>query len=295
MKKVFEVGGRELASVHADANKRKFYCYFTGFLEGVVSSGAIELGEIDPLIALCEDFVENVQDSDANDIFQDFSAQLLDFEALESILEIRNDRFDPACEKSQMNRFLGLCTGVSCDGRITVSEAERIVDYGNEYPFLASDIFCRNVLSLCREAVDDGIISDSEEIEISDAIARLVGDAYRYTGISELGSVPVFEAVELSNDISVFDGATIVLTGNFSVRPRSHIEERLKSFGAVVDRSVTKRTSYILVAAEASRDWVYTHKGTKLLKAEKYRQQSGMPKYLAEYDVLETIGLGGAI
>ena len=52
----FEVGGSRLARVHKLENDRKWYCYFTGFLEGIAASGQLEVGEVEPLLAQCREF-----------------------------------------------------------------------------------------------------------------------------------------------------------------------------------------------------------------------------------------------
>lgn len=64
----FEHGGPELARINRRNNDKKFFCHFTGFLEGISASGYLETGEVAPLLAECEEFVRRVRDGDALDI-----------------------------------------------------------------------------------------------------------------------------------------------------------------------------------------------------------------------------------
>jgi hypothetical protein len=287
----FEVGGKELSRIHRVANDKKFFCYFTGFLEGIAASGYLEDGEIEPLITQCEEFVRNVSDGDANDIIQDFDADLLEHESVVTAVEVRLGDIDPECNKSATNRFLGFSAGIACDGKITEREAARLVQVAQETPIVLEDPIARNVVNLCIEALDDGIVDPQEAREICDGISRLVGDAYCDTGLSSLGSVPVFQSVELPVGESLLEGCTVVLTGAFSVSPRRILEEQLQAHGAAVGRSVTRKTDYLIVATEASRDWVHTHKGTKIIKALELRDKIGSPSFVSETVLLRHLGM----
>lgn len=286
-----EVGGHVLGKIHRANNDKKYFCYFTGFLEGIVASGAIETGEIEPLIAQCEDFVRNVNDCDANEIIEDFNADLLEHVSLTDAIEYRNREIDEQCKKSAVNRFLGFCAGISCDNIISELEAKALIVRGVSRPEILADPVARNLVYLCEEALDDGIIEPQESSEICEAITRLVGDAYCDTGISELGNMPVVEIHRLNGDLAYFDGATVVLTGAFSVRPRRKIEEKLVELGCQISKSVSKKTNIVVIASEASRDWVHTHKGTKMIKALSLREEYGSPQFVQEADLLTALDL----
>lgn len=288
---VYEPGGRALGKIHRAANDRKYFCYFTGFLEGIVASGTIEQGEVEPLIAQCEDFILNVSDNDASDILEDFKADLLEHAALVDAAVYRLREIDPQCSKSASNRFLGFCAGISCDGIITNEEAEVLAQKFEETPSLSDDTISRNLRNVCTEALDDGIIDSEESLEICAAISRLVGDAYSDTGIAELGNIPVFDYFSICSEIDSLVGATAVLTGNFSIRPRRILEDGLRERGCQITKSVSRKTDFVVVATEASRDWVHTHKGTKIIKAIKLREENSSPRFVDEADLLRALNL----
>lgn len=47
------VTDKALAHIHWEANTAKYTGYFTGFLEGIVASGAIEPSEVEALLDMC--------------------------------------------------------------------------------------------------------------------------------------------------------------------------------------------------------------------------------------------------
>lgn len=140
-----EHNGPVLGAIHKRANDKKFFCYFTGFLEGVIASGNIEAGEVEPLIAECEEFVRRVADADAEEIIQDFDADLLEFGSVQAACEYRVPDIDPECSKSSLNRFLGFCRGIVCDGIITLNEARELVARINENRGLLETIGVKNI------------------------------------------------------------------------------------------------------------------------------------------------------
>jgi hypothetical protein len=46
--------------------------------------------------------------------------------------------------------------------------------------------------------------------------------------------------------------------------------------------TVCGETDYLVVAAEASRDWKHSHEGTKIIRAMELRQKGGRPDLVHE-------------
>ncbi|AVW90421.1 BRCT domain-containing protein [Celeribacter baekdonensis] len=284
----FEVGGAALGRVHRKANDKKFFCYFTGFIQGIVASGGIEPEEVKPLLDQCFEFARNVGDEDAFEIIEDFNAELLEADSLFDAAEYRMRDIDPDCERSALNRFLGFCAGIACDDRITLAETEKVIAFAQEQPSVLEDVGARAVISCCVDAVEDGEISSEESTEICYSISRIVGDCYADTGMSALGSVPVFEEAKIDE---ILEGTSFVLTGAFTVSPRRILEDAILERGGLVAKSPSGKTDYLVVASEASRDWVQTHKGTKIIKAIQLREKSGQPHFLSEMRLLKILDL----
>ena len=281
-----EHNGRELGQIHRVANDRKFFCHFTGFLEGVAASGMIESGEVAPLLAECHEFVSRIEDDDALDILEDFEAELLEHETVSLMVDVRAKQIDPTCSKSSLNRLLGYCRGIVCDGIITTDEATGIVAKIENEPALAEAVGIREIYITCVDAVSDGIVTPDESLAICDAIERVVGDSYGDTGLSNVFGVANYDEFRLAHFPEELDGAQVVLTGTFHTVPRSGFEDELGAVGAVIGKSVSGKTDFLIVGGTASRDWIEVNRGTKLRKAMELRLAGKGPRFVSEAQLL---------
>lgn len=282
--------GRALGAIHRVANDRKFFCHFTGFLEGVAASGMIEQGEVAPLLAECRTFITRIADPDASDILDDFEAELLEHETVTQMVETRAERIDPSCAKSALNRFLGYCRGIVCDNIITTSEAEGIVRLVELSPALVETVGVREIYNTCRDAVEDGIVTPDEGALICDAIAAVVGDCYGDTGLSNVFGVANVAEHRLQSFPDEIIERSVVLTGTFRTSPRSLLERQLSELGAEIAKSVSGRTDYVIIGGTASRDWIEVNRGTKLRKAMELRLRGKGPQFVSEWQLLGLMG-----
>ncbi|KPP84998.1 MAG: NAD-dependent DNA ligase (contains BRCT domain type II) [Rhodobacteraceae bacterium HLUCCA08] len=284
--RMLEHDGPDLRRIHARNNDRKFFCHFTGFLEGIAASGYVEIGEVAPLIAESEAFVSSVSDGDASDIIQDFDADILEHNSIKDIVTIRASEIDEACEKSALNRFLGFCRGIVCDGRITTKEASYLVELAGNLPDLSAVVGVSQIIASCEDAVADGIVTPEESHEICEVIGAIVGDCYADTGMAQTRGVANLHEHKLTDIHVDLDGRILVLTGKFKTTPRSKLEDELRSFGAIVVRHVSGKTDFVVVGGEASRDWIELNRGTKLRKAQELRMHSDSPLFVSESQLL---------
>ncbi len=286
-------GGPELARIHARNNDKKYFCHFTGFLEGIAASGYVEIGEIEPLVAECINFVENSGDADASDLVQDFEADLLEHNAVADAVTVRLDLMEADCEKSQLNRFLGFCRGIACDALITLEEALAILKIVEDQPSLMSVVGVKQICTIAQDAVADGILSKAESEEICDAIGQVVGDCYADTGMSQTVGVANVQETRLKNVDEDLIEKVIVLTGTFRTTPRRLFESELEALGATISRSVTRKTDYLIIGGEASRDWIEMNRGTKIRKAQELLLKSERPFFVSEAHILRLLGQSG--
>lgn len=286
-----EHNSRALGAIHRVANDKKFFCHFTGFLEGVAASGMIEQGEVAPLLAECREFVTRIADADAADILQDFEAELLEHETVTEMVEVRAAMIDEACSKSALNRFLGYCRGIVCDNVITTKEAEAIVAAIDERPELLETVGVREIYNTCRDAIADGIVTPDESLVICEAVAYVVGDSYGDTGLSDVFGVANYDEHHLQRFPDELEGKFIVLTGTFQTSPRSIFERQLEGLGVEIGKSVSGKTDYLIIGGTASRDWIEVNRGTKLRKAMELRLSGKGPLFLSEWQMLDLMGL----
>ena len=285
----FEHGGPKLAKVHGKSNDKKYFCYFTGFLEGIAASGALESGEVLPLLDQCAEFAQNTSDEDAIEFLRDFEVDLLEHGSIVDAVHYRMIKIDQNCTKSSLNRFMGYCAGIAGDDQITIGEAKGVVALSLANDAILQDSTAAAIVYCCEDAIIDGEIDCDESADICTAITALVGDAYADTGISALGSVPQFPEGSLPNRLSDIEGCTVVFTGNFEVVPRKVLEDEIAEFSAIIARSVTKKTDFVVVGHEAARDWSFTHKGNKLAKALDLFQATGRPALISENQLKKSL------
>lgn len=284
-----EHGGRELERIHSKNNDQKYFCHFTGFLEGIAASGYIELGEVEPLVAECVEFVERSADCDASDIIQDFEADLIEHATLVDAVTFRAKQIDGTCSKSTINRFLGFCRGIVCDGEITIEEAKKLHEAIQTRPGLNDVIGVRQIATCVHDALEDGILTSEESEELCRTIGNVVGDCYSDTGLAQTGGVANYDEFRLKDVLIDLLEKTVVLTGNFKANPRKDFEKELEALGAYVSRSVSGKTDFIIIGGEAARDWIEMNRGTKIRKALELQAKSGRPYFVSEGQILRLI------
>lgn len=283
-----EHNGRALGNVHREANERKFFSHFTGFLEGVLASGELTPQEVAPLLAECHEFVTRISDDDAEEILRDFEVGLLEADTVAMMVEVRGDEIDPDCPKSSLNRFLGYCRGIVCDGKITTLEARGIVQKLETEPSLLETCGVREIFNTCGDALEDGIVTQEESASICEAISMVVGDAYGDIGLSDVFGVANFYEHRLDDFPNDLSGARVVLTGTFKDSPRAIFEKKIADLGAEISKSVNGKVDFLVIGGIASRDWIEVNRGTKLRRAMEMRLAGGRkPLLVSEWQLLK--------
>lgn len=280
------VGGYALAKIHAANNDKKYFCHLTGFLEGVIASGYLEKAEFAPLLVECREFFEKIGDPDAYDILEDFAADILDYETIKACAYSRAAEIDPTCDKSALNRFLGFCRGIACDGVIKVREAKSLVEILSNRQALLEVPGVLEIFNTASDAISDGIVEQEESEEIARAITAIVGDSYIDTGLSTAFGVAVFDEYRFSKFKDEVVGSIFVLTGSFKTSPRKRLELHLSNLGATVNNVVSGKTQFLIIGGEASRDWIEMNRGLKLRKALELRQKSASPHLVSEAQIM---------
>jgi len=286
----FEHNSGLLGKVHGEWNATKVFCHFTGFLEGIVASGYLETKEVEPLIVESIEFLERFDDFDALDVLEDFKADVLQYEMIVDAVDVRSKDIDTSCEKSSLNRFLGFCRGVVCDGIVTTEEAREILKKIDDDQSLLEVVGVKQIQLECVDAVQDGIVDSNESILICEAIGSIVGDSYGDTGIPQTAGTANFKEFRFDDVFSELDGSVVVFTGNFQEKPRSKFESRLEDLGANLAKNVSRKTDFLVIGGEASRDWIEMHRGTKMRRAQEILVNSDRPRFVSEAQILRLIG-----
>lgn len=281
-------GGFALGRIHAKSNRRKAEAYWLGFLEGVLASESVEQLEIASIRAEADQFLHLFGDDDAADLLQDLDTAYSDYHneiygVISGIVDYRSRPFDENSDsKDCCNRFFGFCAGIACDNRLKIKEVEKLIEQIGNNQQLLDDPAISALKKVAAEAIADGHLSQDEEEDIGEWITRLVGDSCADTGLPTFGNTPSIEGVLRDPSMLVFQNAGFVVTGAFSMGPRKIIERRITECGGLVAKSVSRSTDYLVIAAVASRDWLHSHQGTKIIAARKLREKGGRPHFVEE-------------
>lgn len=292
-------GGFSLGRINAKRNHRKAEAYWLGFLEGVLASESIENLEIDSIRAEAAQLLCLFGDEDAADLIQDLDTAYNDYHGeiyavISGIVDYRLRSFNHSPEANdRCNRFFGFCAGIACDGRLKVNEVEKLIGMIDQDTEFLDDARIAGIRKVAAEAISDRHLSAEEEEDISEWIARLVGDSCADTGLPTYGNSPAIDGVLRDPATVVFENAAFVVTGAFSMAPRKVIESWIASRGGVVTKSVSRSTDYLVVAAVASRDWLHSHQGTKIIEARKLHEQGGRPHFVDELTFRRALELCG--
>lgn len=278
-----------LNAIHRERTSNRDLAYWLGFLEGVISSGTVELEELGPLQAHCEAFLKEFDDDDARDLIEDLKLAWDDIASeahamLIDIVEVRMNQLSMIEGRNLLNRFLGFLKGIACDGKLFKTEVEKIIWFVDRYPALLNDKRIENVRRIATNSLYDDVITDDESEELCYWISRLVGDSFADTGLSAPTDVGATELFVISITPKDLVGATVVLTGEFVQLglSRPQIQVYLEKLGAHCVKNISRKVDYLFVASEASRYWATPNAGTKLMKAHELLSVGDRPSLVSE-------------
>lgn len=281
----------DIDRIQKNANERKREVYWIGFLAGALSSNRIEPGEEAAILAEADKFVEFFEDPDASDLAEDirarcFSGQNDLMAALEDVIADKRKEIQaeaPYGVRDEVNEFLGFCAGVVCDGLILPTEADAILARIRASDALTSSPVYRDLWRATEAAMADRVLDADESEEIRQWISLLVGDGYVDTGVPNIGNTaqlddPITDPAQIELDDKCF-----VLTGPMRMGTRDFIIEEIERCGGEVGKSVVRRTDYVVVSSNASKNWRTTHFGTKIERAKELIVEGYKLRFVAEH------------
>lgn len=290
-KQVFIYDNEEMLEVfNQNAVNRKKALYWLGFLEGALASGTIETNEPNAIFEEAQSFANFFGDPDALDFIQDFNSKCFSSneDMFDCIADISAEKFQQliahkrVSETDELNRFFGFCAGIICDGRVLATEAVAIRNRLIGSPVLGYDPSLKDLRSCVTRALSDGQLSQNELDEIREYLARLVGDGYADTGMSNIGSVAALDDLILDPARVNFIGRTFVITGPMRIGTRSQVVRLIEQAGGGYAGAPSRSTDYVVVAVSASAMWKTTHYGTKIERAREIAAKGASLAFLCE-------------
>lgn len=197
-----------------------------------------------------------------------------------------DDHGQPPCRFNARGRWerdlaemLGLVRGVLADGVVTDQEARVLLGWVRSHPDISTTWPINVVHRRLQDIFADGVVTEDERRDLAELLEMLGGH-----GAGVIGDIPVAATLPLDDPPPKvrFPDNLFVLTGRFAFGPRKACEEATVTLGGVVGPRVTHQTNYLVIGTFASRDWLETSFGRKILKAVKYRDERGRPAIVSE-------------
>ena len=169
--------------------------------------------------------------------------------------------------------MVGLVRGVIADGRVSEGEAQRLSEWARENPEVATR-YPANLLSRRLERIFmDGRVDGGERKRLAALLTQLAENPSGFGGGFPLATdLPITQpAPEVS-----FEGQTFVFGGEMAYGPIHACEREVMERGGVADRTVNRRTNYIVIGMLAANDWGQSAFGGLIDSVVQYRSR-GVP------------------
>lgn len=183
--------------------------------------------------------------------------------------------------KKNLEHLLGLCRGLVADNKLNSDEVLFLDTWLKDHADLRQT-WAGDILGQRLDAVlDDGMVTAEEADDLKATIEQIIGGGLE-DGVT--GGNATTLPVDADAQIEI-DGATFCLTGAFVYGPRKRCEQALANRGGRAASNVSRKVTYLVIGALASRDWVHTSHGTKIEKAIQLQRQ-GAPIIIVDETML---------
>lgn len=167
--------------------------------------------------------------------------------------------------------LLGLVRGVAADGRVTAEEALWLADWTRRHPD-ASTRWPVNLLHGRLERIfRDGRLDGRERGRLSAILSQLAAGP-RGQGDHDAPDLPL----TLPEPEITFPDKTFVFAGEMLYGPEHACEREVVELGGRCERSVTRRTDYVVIGSIAALDWSQASFGFLIDEVVQYRAR-GVP------------------
>lgn len=149
-----------------------------------------------------------------------------------------------------MQILFGIIEGITCDNELNLKEISFLKEWMCENDNLKGIYPYDIIFNKLNKILEDNIISKDEKYELLEMFKNCLNPITK-------------EKRQI-----IFKDKTVCLTGNFSTGSKSSIEEKIKSMGGTVSKTVNKKINILIVGGEGSSDWSYGSYGAKVKRAK---------------------------
>jgi NAD-dependent DNA ligase len=163
----------------------------------------------------------------------------------------RSDRFQQETRIARgLAEMVGVVRGVIADGFLSVDEANQLALWTRNNPEVAhrwpANILARHLERIVRDGQVDAHERKHLEAILSEFAENRLGLTFPLAT-----DLPV----DLPEPEVVFEGSTFVFAGDMTFGPHRACEREVVELGGSCERSVTRRTDYLVIGTLAAGDW----------------------------------------
>jgi NAD-dependent DNA ligase len=173
--------------------------------------------------------------------------------------------------------LVGVIQGLLADGTVSTEEADRLARWTRDNPDVAAR-WPANLLALrLAKIMADGRLDGGERRSLEALLGQLASTA---------GWVSGTLATDLPVDDPpppvVFESRTFVFAGDMLYGPRRSCEREVTELGGSCERTVSRRTDYLVLGGLAALDWSQEGFGAQVDAAVRLRTRGAVIAIIAE-------------
>lgn len=191
----------------------------------------------------------------------------------------------------------GICHGILADGVISDDEVKAIDKWLDEHEVLATYYPYDEIKSMVTNILSDGIVTDEERDRLTSLINEFVSieDSEIADKVEERIADLDISGICTSDPQIEFKDKTFCITGVSEVKQnKEEIYSIIEKLGGRRHDSLpTKKTDYLIVAANNNPCWAFACYGRKVEKAKKDRKKGSTISIVHEFDFWDFVADAG--
>jgi len=155
--------------------------------------------------------------------------------------------------------MVGVVRGIIADGVVSPDEANRLAEWTRENPQVAARWPANMLARRLEDIVRDGRVDARERDHLEAILGHLAENPGR-AGLSLATDLPV----DAPPPPVVFEARTFVFAGEMAYGPVRACEREVVELGGACERTVSRRTDYLVLGALSAADWTQEGFGSQV-------------------------------
>lgn len=199
-------------------------------------------------------------------------------------LDMHGQPLNPSLNRTRrterdLSELLGVAKGMLADGVVNEAEAEYLARWGTNHPDALQHWPTNLIFTRLQQYFADGRIDEMERGELYEVLTCLVGGtASLLLGYEAATTLPL----DVPPPAVVWPNETYVFTGRFAYGSRGVCERAVCDRGGSCERTITRRTGFLVIGTFGSEDWRHSAYGEKIQRAVELRSKGAAVRIIGE-------------